>query len=301
MSDDLHKITRLHPAVRDRRNVVHVFSDYGYEMTVSKTFRDRRLSVGKFLNSEDLEELKANAKAWEAGMAGRRAVQLEKQAALRPRSGTISEISPGRRGQLLVFLDGQYAFSTTEEIVYQEGLMSGLELSEEQVGRLVSHQQVERVGQMIDRLTAVRMRAVSEIRKRLINDRKLDAALVEAALDERKRGGLVREDADFIALFAKARGVRKGKDFWTLSSELRQLGLPPEAIAAYKESYDVEGAAAIAIEKAQRHLDLTNRADRAKFIRRLQARGFSGQIIFGYLHDIEIVDGEPNEAAEDEE
>jgi SOS response regulatory protein OraA/RecX len=300
MSDELHKITRLHPAIRDRRPVVHVFSDYGYEMTVGKTFRDRRLTVGKFLNSEDLEELKANAKAWEAGTALRRARRMEKQALSRPRAGTISEISPGRRGRLLVFLDGQYAFAATEEIIYQEGLMSGLELSEEQVTRLVGHQQVERVGQMIDRLTAVRMRAVSEIRKRLINDRKLDPDLVEAALAERLRGGLVREDADFIALFAKARGVRKGKDFWTLSSELRQLGLPPEEIAAYKESYDVEGAATVAIEKARRRLDLTNRADRTKFIRRLQTRGFSGQIIFGYLHDIEIVDSE-SDAGTDED
>jgi SOS response regulatory protein OraA/RecX len=300
MSEDLHKITRLHSAVRNRRQVIHVFSDYGYEMTVAKTFRDKRLKVGGFLNEEDREELKAAAKAWETGTAMRRAARLEKQAALRPSAGKITEISPGRQGGLLVFLDGRYAFSTTEEIIYQEGLMSGLELSEEQVGRLVSHQQVERVGQMIDRLTAVRLRAVSEIRKRLITDRKLDPDLVEAALAERKRGGLIREDADFIALFAKARGVRKGKDFWTLSGELRQLGLPAEAISAYKESYDVEGAAAVAIKKASRRFDVTNKVGRAKFIRYLQGKRFSNQLIFDYLRSIEIVDDELAEATDED-
>lgn len=278
MSNEGRAITRLHPAISDRGGrrapVVHVFSEQGYELTVPKTFRDRRLKVGIRIDGEDVEQMRIAARIWEAGANERRLARAEKRALERPTSGEITEISEGRAGRTHVYLDGNFAFSLPSIVAASTLLAVGQELDEDRVRELIAKASVGRVGEMIDRLTAVRPRCAGELRDRLVRERKLDPGMVEAAIEQGLRAGQVSSDVDFIEWFAQARGVRKGKGFGALVGELRRLGVDQEAINEYRDHFDTEGAAEVGIVKAARGLDLDDPKQRQKFVTRVLSRGF---------------------------
>jgi len=218
----------------------------------------------------------------------------------RPTAGTVTEVSEGRRGRWHVYLDGGYAFSLTAAIAEYEAVVVGRVLDEDEVRRLVGRQHVERLGEMIDRLTNRRPRCAGEIRDRLVRERKLDADLVEQAIEKRAKLGGILSDEKFIEYYAARYGVKAGRGFWGIAPKLRALHVSPEAIAAYKESFDTEGAAEVAIRKAARGLDLHDQAARAKFARALRARGFGYDVASNYLRSLDIADEELAEAAAEE-
>jgi SOS response regulatory protein OraA/RecX len=306
MSDDLppgaaRHITRLHPATATRRQrLIHVFSARGYELTVPASFRDKRLHLGGAIDDEDVEQMKTAARLWEAGVSERRAARAEAAALKRPTAGVVTEISEGRRERLHIYLDGGYAFSLSPETAEYEAVVVGRSLSEKEVHDLVSRAHVERLGGMIDRLTAIRPRCAGEIRDRLVRERKLDPDLVERAIERRARLGTILSDADFIDYFARTRAVSRGKGFWDLAPKLRALHVDPVAIEAYRERFDTAGAAQVAIGKAARGLDLSDRAARAKFAARLRSRGFGYEVASKYLTDRDIGHEELAEAADEQ-
>jgi SOS response regulatory protein OraA/RecX len=296
------RITRLHPSfdARRRRPVIHVFSEVGYELTVPKTFRDRRLRVGNRLDDEDRDQMRAAARLWEAQASERAVARAEKAALERPSAGAITQISEGRRNRLHIYLDGGYAFSLGPEIVEYEGLAVGVHLDEAATKRLVGRAHVERIAAMIDRKTAVRPRCAGELRRAFVGRLKLDPDLVEAAIERRRALGTVLSDEAFVAWFAGARGVRKGKGFYAIVPALRALDVPMAAINAYRDSFDTAGAAEIATVKAARGLDLHDPAGRHKFVTRLAAKGFSYTVAKEYLDKLRIADEDLAEAAAEE-
>jgi SOS response regulatory protein OraA/RecX len=296
------KITRLHPGTDTRRRapVVHVFSETGYELTVPRSFRDRRLRVGALIDDADRDELRTAARLWEARSSERRVARAEKAALERPRAGQITDITEGRRGRLHIYLDGGYAFSLSPEIVEYEGVIIGAALDETTVSRLVRRAHVERIAEMIDRKTAVRPRCAGELRRALIAKLHLDAELVEAAIERRRPLGGILSDADFIAWFAQARGVRKGKGFYALVPELRALDVSTEAISAYRDSFDSQSAAVVAIARAVRGLDLSDPRGRHRFVERLRSRGFGYGVAKAYLDSLAISDEALADAASEE-
>jgi regulatory protein len=288
------RLVRLHEAfdARRRKPVIHVFSEVGYELTVPKSFRDRRLRVGVRIDDEDREQIQTAARLWEARASERRTVRAEKAALERPRAGVISEISEGRRNRLHIYLDGSYAFSLSLEIAEHEGLSVGMSLDEEGVRRLVGRQHIERIAEMIDRKTAVRPRCAGELRRAFVGRLKLDPELVDAAIERRRRLGTVLSDEAFVEWFAQARGVRKGKGFYAIVPALRALDVSTEAINAYKDSFDTESAAQIATARAARGLDLHDPRGRHKFVQRLLSKGFGYGVAKEYLDNLRIVDEE---------
>ena len=302
LSGGPRRITRLHPSfdVRRRRPVIHVFSSAGYELTVPKTFRDKRLKVGNRIDDEDRDQMRTAARLWEAAGSERAVARAEKAALERPASGVISQISEGRRDRVHIYLDGGYAFSLTAEIVEYEGLAIGVALDEAAVRRLVGRAHVERIAAMIDRKTALRPRCAGELRRVFVGKLKLDPDLVEAAIERRRALGTVLSDEAFVAWFAGARGVRKGKGFYAIVPALRALDVPMAAINGYRDSFDTTSAAEIATVKAARGLDLHDPAGRHKFVTRLASKGFSYTVAKEYLDNLRIADEDLAEAAAEE-
>jgi SOS response regulatory protein OraA/RecX len=275
------RITRLHPAIDKRgQKVFHVFSDRpdnGYELTCLRTFRDPTLRVGQRIDDAEVERLRAAARIWESATGERRAerrARIAASAGERPKEGTISTLDRGFRGRVMVSLDGHYAFTITGETADDAELVPGMRLSTADVTRLVSEYDSAKISERIDRLVSFRPRCAAEVRRRLALTG-VDPVLLEAEITRRIAAdyGILSDEA-FIAWFADARGMRKGKEFFTLIGELRHLGVDPAAIDAARDSFDHAAALEIAVARTRRGLDLDNEGDRRRFTERLIRKGF---------------------------
>ena len=275
------RITRLHPAIDKRgQKVFHIFSDRpenGYEMTCLRTFRDPQLKVGQRIDDADLERLRTDARAWEAGASARRTERRARIAATagdRPSAGVISALERGFRGRIMVSLDGHYAFAVSAETAQDAELSLGLPLSASEVTRLKSDYDSAKISERIDRMVAFRPRCAAEVRKRLL-PAGIDPVLLEAEIERRIAAEYgILSDGAFIAWFADSRGVRKGREFFTLIGELRLLGVASEAIDAARDAYDHRAALEVAVMRTARGLDLANDGDRQRFVTRLIRKGF---------------------------
>lgn len=292
-------ITRLHEDKTKR--LVHVFSDSGYELTTPMGFRDRNLKVGRRLDEEEFDALRAAARAYEQGRAERRSARRERLAATRPRAGTVTGLRhDAKRGRTYIDLDGVYGFTVSLDQVAEAGLWVGKDLDEPAVAELSGAYDVARIGAMIERLGAYRPRTASEVRDRLAR-KGITGPVVDAAIVRRTGEFLgVLPDDEFASWFAEHRGVPRGKGFGALVPELRRLGVGDAAIESARARYGTDEALEIALEKAARGLDLADPKSRQRFVARLARRGFGYGAARDYLEQADQSDEQIDEAAAEE-
>lgn len=292
-------ISRLHEDKAKR--VVHVFSEYGYELTVALGFRDRRLKVGRSLNDEAFDELRAAARAFEQGRRERRAARREQRATERANAGVVTRLEHDtRHGRVYVDLDGRYALTATLDQLVEVGLVLGKELDESTVAALREGYNVVRVAAVIDRLTGYRPRTVAEIRRRLA-EKGIEGPLIDAAIAARSGEAYgVLSDLEFARWYTEHRGVPRGKGFRALVPELRRLGVADEALAVVEREYATDEAWGIALARAMRGLDPNDPKLRARFVARLARAGFSYGDARDYLDARAASDEELDEAAASE-
>lgn len=289
------KLVRLHPALRNGRKVLHVFSEIGYEMTVPASYRHPQLKKGKVLEDEEIVAIQEAAREWERNTTQRRVTRAMARDVDRPRAGEISALEAGAHERLFVALDGHYAFTVTRSLALDAGLRLGMDLDAEQVSALRLAYSTARVAGMIDNLIAYRPRTVIEVRRRLA-EKGIEPEVAEAAIAQRLGVGYgVLSDEQFIDWFAEHRGLARGKDFGALVGELRRLGVADEAIDAARSTYPRDEALELALAKAVRGLDLSEETGRRRFVGRLLRRGFH----YGDARDYLDAQGQDGEGIED--
>lgn len=289
-------ITRLYEDKAKR--VIHVFSANGYELTTPLGFRDRNLKVGRTLDDEAFDALRAAAREHERGRSERRAARRERNAASRPNEGTVTGLSyDTRHGKAYVELDGQYALSVTIGQLVDAGLAVGKDLDAPAVTALREGYNVMRVAAIIDRLTGYRPRTAAEITKRLAQ-KGIEGPLIDAAIAARTGVAYgVLSDLEFARWFAEHRGIPRGKGFRALVPELRRLGVSDEAISTTEAEYATDEAREVALVRAARGLDLDDPKMRTRFVARLARTGFNYGDARDYLDARAVSDEDLDEAA----
>ena len=262
------KIVRLH---RDRaKPLVHVFTETGYALSVPAGFRDPRLHLGRELDEEDIPALRNAARAYETARTERRIARAVRNSTAPAVDTVVESIERDHRGRVYLRLADETSVRVAagDEVL----LPPGTSLSAQRVGEMRAVGDRLRVGEMIDRLTNVRPRTEREVRERLAR-RGVEGPALDAAI-ERRRGYGILPDQEIARRFLE-RAAHKGKSARATTPALRRLVSDSEAIERATEGLDPEAGLEQAAAIAGRGLDLSDEADRRRFVGRMGRRGWS--------------------------
>ncbi len=190
---------------------------------------------------------------------------------------TALRIGKGRKKRVNVFLDDRFAFSLEAEVVIEEGLQAGRELSAGQVEALARSDHFHRCLNAAIHYLSYRPRSEFEVRERL-QRRGFDDS-IELVIARLKERGLVN-DMDFARFWKENRDSFSPRSQWLTKLELRQKGIADDVINQVVDTInDDDSAYRAAISKARS----LSRSDYQSFRRRLgeylKRRGFGYGVI----------------------
>jgi regulatory protein len=213
-------------------------------------------------------------------------------------AGTITAIKRQKknRTRVNIYLDGAYALST--EKILALGLHIGQHLADAQIEELKERDAEELALRRAVRLLSRRPRSEAELRRNFERHGTL-ASVQGKVLDRLRQRGLV-DDAVFASTWVENRREFRPKGILALRAELRQKGIPRQAIDAALEGYDEEQAAISAGRKAGRRWQgLPEDVFRHRLQNHLLRRGFSYSVISSVVRELwrELAAGEDESEA----
>lgn len=162
---------------------------------------------------------------------------------------TALRVQARRKGRVNVYLDGKFAFGLAAIVAAR--LRVGQELDEAAAARLQGLDDAEKAYERALRFLASRPRSEAEVRRRL-TQQKIPGALIDGVV-ERLRGAGLLDDQAFANYWVENRAAFRPRSQRVLRAELRQKGLPDEAVRAALAGADDEGAAyRLAAQRARR-------------------------------------------------
>ncbi len=190
----------------------------------------------------------------------------------------ITAIEPQKRDpdRVNVHLDGEYAFSLAR--IVAAWLQVGQDLSEEKINSLKSGDAQERAYQQALLFLSYRARSTSEIRQNL-RKHEVPAEVIEQII-ERLKSEHLADDDQFAKAWVENRSTFRPRSRRALALELRQKGVPDEAVNSALTGIDEEALAYEAARKRLRRLESLEWNDfRTKLSEFLARRGFSYAVV----------------------
>lgn len=181
---------------------------------------------------------------------------------------------PGKKNQVAVYLDGAYAFALRSEIVLEQRLSIGKQLSEMDVANLQASEEFQDTLNLAYRFLSYKPRTEAEVRTRL---RKAGAglSLTDAVINRLKQQRFL-DDANLAANVAEHRTSTSPRSAKMIGWELRRRGVAAEVVEEATEPLDDEQTAYQAAAKRSARMSEVEYADfRRKLGGFLQRRGFS--------------------------
>ncbi len=188
--------------------------------------------------------------------------------------GRITALTAQKRNpqRINVYLDGEFAFGLSR--LAAAWLQVGQELSDEKVASLQAQDADEVVYQQALRLLEFRPRSATEIRRHL-SKKGIEEPLIVEALERLQRSGLVDDDR-LAQAWVENRSAFRPRGRRALAAEMRQHGLPDQAIQDALQGLD---EAPLALEAARKHARRLSGLEWPDFQRKLSGflarRGFS--------------------------
>ena len=190
----------------------------------------------------------------------------------------ITAIEPQKRDpdRVNVHLDGEYAFSLAR--IVAAWLQVGQELSAEKIAALQADDAKERAYQQALLFLSYRARSTSEIRQNL-RKHKLPDDVIEQTVERLQAEHLANDD-QFAKAWVENRSTFRPRSRRALAVELRQKGVPDEAVQSALTDVDEEALAYEAGLKRSRRLESLEWNDfRTKLSEFLARRGFSYSVV----------------------
>jgi regulatory protein len=185
---------------------------------------------------------------------------------------TALKIQARNKGRVNVYVDGKYGFAVAKIVAAR--LAIGQVLDEAAIAGLRGVDDVEKAYERALKFLAPRPRSVVEVRRRL-ETAKVPAETIEAVLQRLQRAGLL-DDQAFANFWVENRGTFRPRSKRALRMEMKQKGLPEEAVKqALAETDDAGAAAALAAQRAPRLASLEYQDFRRKLGEFLGRRGFN--------------------------
>jgi regulatory protein len=171
-----------------------------------------------------------------------------------------------------VHLDGEYAFSLAR--IVAAWLQVGQELPDQKVAELQASDAKERAYQQALLFLSYRARSTSEIRQNL-RKHEIPPEVIEETI-ERLKAEHLADDDQFAKAWVENRSTFRPRSRRALAIELRQKGVPDEAVESALTDVNEEALAYDAAQKRARRLEsLEWNEFRVKLSEFLARRGFS--------------------------
>jgi regulatory protein len=190
----------------------------------------------------------------------------------------ITAIEPQKRdpNRVNIYLDGAYAFGLAR--IVAAWLKVGQEIEAEKIEKLQADDAREHAYQQAMLFLSYRARSEEEIRKNL-RKHEVPEAIIEETLERLRRDRLA-DDGQFAQMWVENRSTFRPRSKRALTIEMKQKGLPEEAIRSALEAVDDEAMAYEAAIKRVRRLEGLEWSDfRKKMSEFLSRRGFSYSVI----------------------
>jgi regulatory protein len=198
-----------------------------------------------------------------------------------------------------VYLDGEYAFSLAR--IVAAWLQEGQELSADKAASLQAEDAKERAYQQAMLFLSYRARSTAEIRQNL-RRHKLPPEVIEQTI-ERLKAEKLADDDQFAKAWVENRSTFRPRSRRALAIELRQKGIPEEAVRSALTDVDEETLAyEAALKRARRLESLDWNEFRVKLSEYLGRRGFSYAVAAAVVSRTwdEIHRDHPKEKTDDE-
>lgn len=192
--------------------------------------------------------------------------------------GKITALDAQKRdpNRVNVHLDGEYAFSLAR--IVAAWLQVGQELSAEKIAALQNEDDRERAYQQALLFLSYRARSTAEIRQNL-RRHKLPPEIIEQTI-ERLRAEKLADDDQFAKAWVENRSTFRPRSRRALAVELRQKGIPDEAVRSALTGVDEDALAYEAAMKRARRLEALEWNEfRTRLGEFLARRGFSYSVV----------------------
>ncbi len=185
-----------------------------------------------------------------------------------------------------IFIDGKFKFGLTKELVITYGLYEGIEITDHQINEILHQAEKNKIMNRALKILYYRQRSVKEMRDRLKHIG-YDDLLIDEVIDE-----LISErtldDERFATAFVNDHTSIKPKGNRFIISELTKKGITKEIILRLLDKRDEERLIKEYIEKKARHLNIYDRKDRQRLLRRLLNHGFTSNLVFDIIKEMDI-------------
>ncbi|MEO0185477.1 MAG: RecX family transcriptional regulator [candidate division WOR-3 bacterium] len=188
------------------------------------------------------------------------------------------EVQKKNKKRSSIYIDGEFKFGLSNEILLKYDIKEGDELTEEHIKNLLLAEEKERLKQRAYRLLRYRSRSVNEMKQRLINlgyEQEIVDAVVQELIEE---GAL--NDQRFVREFANDYTELKPKGNIFIMNELRKKKVDATLIEDVLRNRDEKSLIKNILQKKLSNLDKNNPKEKAKIIRRLLSKGFTPRIIY---------------------
>jgi regulatory protein len=204
---------------------------------------------------------------------------------------TLIEPQKKKSERVNVFIDGQFAFGLSLELVYEKKLAIGQVLNEQQIIDLVQADQVEKLTNKSLRFLSFRPRSEKEIRDNLLlaekRKRKEEKSEIEGSLYEKSVGKVIEklkrldqvDDLEFARWWVEQRSRFNPKGAPIIKAELFKKGVDKEIINEVLNKEREEELALKFLEKKKQFLKRMDEGEfKTKMTQVLVRRGFTWEV-----------------------
>lgn len=149
----------------------------------------------------------------------------------------ITGIKKGRRGNSLLFCDGEYIVSLNTEVVLKNGIKVGMHIDEEILEDIKKKSDIRKAEEKALNLLTYRGRSKKELQDRLARD--TDEASASLAVEKMDRLGLV-DDKAFAEQYAHELLYNKRFSLSAVKYKLRARGISEEVIEELFSEVDID-------------------------------------------------------------
>jgi regulatory protein len=197
----------------------------------------------------------------------------------------ISAIKPQKKNKnrCSIFIDGEYRFGLSNEIVIKHDLHEGDEIYEEDISGILLQEEREKVRNRAYRILQYRERSAHELSIRLV-DIGFDKPLVDDVIS-----GFIADDILNDHRFAEAfvhdytKLKPRGNRF--IYHELLKRGVDKKTVEAVLAGRDERVLIEEFLTNKVRGYTLQKRKDRQKVVRQLLNRGFSSELVYDIIRE----------------
>jgi regulatory protein len=188
-----------------------------------------------------------------------------------------------RRHRVSVYLDGDFAFGCSDEVVYRFGLHKGMEVDDARRREIEDYDNRVQAKLAAERLVGTRMRSEKELRQRL-KEKEYPPDIIDETIATFTRIGLI-DDRAFAEAFVRDRMRMRPRAAALLRRELRQRGIAAEIIdAVLVAHFEEESEEELARRMAESYLRAHPRLEPLVLKRRLagylQRKGFGAGLAY---------------------